>query len=325
MNPLVSILIPVYNCEAWVAQAVQSALVQTWSNKEIIAVDDASTDGSWDVLQTFASVIHIERVPINGGQNVTRNRLTELSHGEWLVYLDADDELAPSSVEEKMKFSSDAEAVYGSCEFARFCGQRKIEAMMSVAVDHADQFVAAFHWKFPNTSAFLFRKRALVEIGGWNEQIQNCTDRELVFKLLIAGYRLKAAPNAWSLYRQWSPNQAVYQSAVRMTRTRLNVMRDAASLMHKNGLMTPMREQAFLDACLCVVRNIYRSDRETAVLEEKNLRQMSPSFRPSRALFSQSYRCAYNTCGFIAAERLASFGRVFKTAGNELSNEGSRD
>ncbi len=236
------------------------------------------SDPVWDILQTFASVIRIES-SANGGQNVSRNRLTTLSRGEWLLYLDADDELAADSVKEKMKFASEADVIYGSCEFARFCGQRKIEAMMSVAVDHADQFVAAFHWKFPNTSAFLFRKRALV----------------------------------------------VYQSTVRMTRTRLNVMRDAASLMHKNGLMTPMREQAFLDACLCVVRNIYRSDRETAVLEEKNLRQMSPSFRPSRALFSQSYRCAYYTCGFIAAERLASFGRIFKTAGNELSNEGSRD
>src|SRR4051794_33722885 len=105
MPELVSILIPVYNCQPWAAQAIGSALAQTWPNKEIIALDDCSTDGSWDLLQSFGSDIRIEQAPKNGGQNVTRNRLTALSRGEWLLYLDADDELMPDNVEQKMRYA----------------------------------------------------------------------------------------------------------------------------------------------------------------------------------------------------------------------------
>src|SRR5262245_39380012 len=70
---LVSILIPVYNCREWVGRAIESALEQTWSNCEIIALDDCSTDGSWEVLQQWVRRIRIERAERNGGQNVSRN------------------------------------------------------------------------------------------------------------------------------------------------------------------------------------------------------------------------------------------------------------
>ena len=95
MQPLVSILIPCYNAERWVGQAIESALAQTWPNKEVIVVDDGSTDGSLEVIKSFGDRIKWETGPNRGG-NVARNRLLELSHGEWIQYLDADDYLLPA-------------------------------------------------------------------------------------------------------------------------------------------------------------------------------------------------------------------------------------
>ena len=100
---LVSILIPCYNAERWVAQAIESALAQTWSEKEIIVVDDGSRDGSLDVIKSFGNQIRWETGPNRGG-NVTRNRLLELARGEWLQYLDADDYLLPPKVERQVTF-----------------------------------------------------------------------------------------------------------------------------------------------------------------------------------------------------------------------------
>ena len=77
-TPLVSILIPCYNAQQWVGDAIRSALAQTWPNKEVIIVDDGSTDDSLAVIRSFGSAIRFETGPNRGG-NVARNRLLELT------------------------------------------------------------------------------------------------------------------------------------------------------------------------------------------------------------------------------------------------------
>ena len=74
-----------------------------------------------------------------------------------------------------------------------------------VATRYEDPWVAAFEWRLPNTSAFMFR-RALSSnpAGNGMNQCSVCTDYDLYFRLLLAGATLKAAPNAMSLYRHWS-------------------------------------------------------------------------------------------------------------------------
>src|SRR6266566_10153024 len=99
----VSLLIPCYNAERWVAQTIESALTQAWPGKEIIVVDDGSIDGSLDVIRRYEDRIRWETGPNRGG-NHTRNRLLELARGEWLQYLDADDYLLPLKIEHQLAF-----------------------------------------------------------------------------------------------------------------------------------------------------------------------------------------------------------------------------
>src|SRR5260370_29187993 len=103
---LISILIQYLNAERWVGQAVESALGQTWAEKEVIVVDDGSQDGSLDVIKSFGGLIRWETGPNRGG-NVARNRLLELARGEWLQYLDADDYLLPLKIERQAGFLRD--------------------------------------------------------------------------------------------------------------------------------------------------------------------------------------------------------------------------
>jgi glycosyltransferase involved in cell wall biosynthesis len=65
-NPLVSIIIPCYNAEEYVSEAIESALRQTYSNKEVIVIDDGSTDGSLDVIRSFGSRVRWETGPNSG-------------------------------------------------------------------------------------------------------------------------------------------------------------------------------------------------------------------------------------------------------------------
>ncbi len=93
----VSILIPCFNAESFVAEAIQSAIDQTWENIEIIAVDDGSTDGSINVLRSFGDRIKFITGP-NRGACAARNEAFSLSSGEFVQFLDADDVIHPNKI-----------------------------------------------------------------------------------------------------------------------------------------------------------------------------------------------------------------------------------
>src|SRR5271165_6282500 len=107
MKPLVSILIPAYNAEAWIADTIRSAIGQTWPRKEIIVVDDGSTDQTYAVAQQFASKDVIVVTHENQGAASTRNHALSLSQGDFIQWLDADDLLSPEKVETQLKASAE--------------------------------------------------------------------------------------------------------------------------------------------------------------------------------------------------------------------------
>jgi glycosyltransferase involved in cell wall biosynthesis len=103
MKPLVSILIPAHNAEPWIAAAIESAITQTWPNKEIIIVDDGSTDGTFSQATRFvASNVNVLAQP-NRGASAARNQAFEASTGDLIQFLDADDVLSPDKVEAQVK------------------------------------------------------------------------------------------------------------------------------------------------------------------------------------------------------------------------------
>src|SRR5439155_22292426 len=103
MTPLVSILIPSYNAKAWIADTIKSALDQTWPRKEIVIVDDGSTDETVAVARRFASAQVKVVTQENQGAAAARNRALELYQGDYIQWLDADDLLAPDKIETQIK------------------------------------------------------------------------------------------------------------------------------------------------------------------------------------------------------------------------------
>src|SRR4029078_12423266 len=91
MKSLVSILIPAYNSEEWIADSLESALAQSWPNKEIIVVDDGSTDRTLDVVTRFDSKLVKVATQPNQGAAAARNKAFSLSNGDYIQWLDADD------------------------------------------------------------------------------------------------------------------------------------------------------------------------------------------------------------------------------------------
>src|SRR5438445_7470894 len=102
MKPLVSILIPAYNAEEWISYTIRSATAQTWQRKEIIVVDDGSTDRTAEVARRFAtkdvSILSTE----NQGLCAAVNKAYRVCQGDYIQELDADDILAPDKIEKQL-------------------------------------------------------------------------------------------------------------------------------------------------------------------------------------------------------------------------------
>jgi glycosyltransferase involved in cell wall biosynthesis len=117
-QPTISVIIPLYNAEPFIAKAIESVLGQSRPPQQVIVVDDGSTDGSADVVRRYGQQITLVQQPNAGGASA-RNRGVALAQGDLLAFLDHDDYWAP----EKLAWQLDAfqqaphlEAVFGQLQ-----------------------------------------------------------------------------------------------------------------------------------------------------------------------------------------------------------------
>ena len=169
----VTIGIPVYNVEKYIHLTMDSALSQTFNNIEFLVLDDCGTDASMDVIRNYqknhprGKDIHIVRPSQNGGLGRARNRIIESAQGKYLYHLDADDSIAPNTIqllyENAVKY--DADIVYGSYErIEEFDGQTKKREYKYPFLcflkeyEFADYVYSDYGFLQANTWNFLIRK-----------------------------------------------------------------------------------------------------------------------------------------------------------------------
>ena len=100
MQPLVSVIMPAYNAERYIGEAIESVLSQTYTNIELIIVEDCSTDGTLDVIRRYEDDrIILERNPVNRGIAFSTNRGIEISGGKYIALLDDDDVATADRIE----------------------------------------------------------------------------------------------------------------------------------------------------------------------------------------------------------------------------------
>ena len=123
MNPLVSIIIPVYNVAPYIENSLRSAFSQTYSNIEYIIVDDCGNDNSMDIVAKLKDeyperIIYVMRHSKNRGQSAARNTGIKASSGDYLFFMDSDDMITCDCIETHVKImgKSDADFTHGGFE-----------------------------------------------------------------------------------------------------------------------------------------------------------------------------------------------------------------
>ena len=315
MSPLVSILIPCFNAERWVAQAIESALAQTWPEKEVIVVDDGSTDGSLAIIQRFGDHIRWETGPNRGG-NPTRNRLLALARGEWLQYLDADDYLLPDKVAAQMNYLATRPAtdvLYGLVTKEDWT-DRGVQQVLQKISEPRDPWILLVRWYLPQTGGPLWHKAALEAVGGWKPDQPCCQEHELYLRLLLAGKRFTYCPLNGAMYRIWSQHTVCHRDQPQVRLRRLEITQRAEDFLRERGELTAMRRDAVNMARFQMARLAWRHDRAEALEIVEQLRRSDPGFRP---LTNQpgghhppaSYRLLWRLVGFRWAETIGDWVR----------------
>ena len=100
-SPLISVIIPCYNAERFIAETLRSIFAQTFQDFEVIAIDDGSTDDTSSIIRTYDQKIHAE-FSEKRGASAARNRGTELAKGAFIQYVDADDLLCSDSLAKRV-------------------------------------------------------------------------------------------------------------------------------------------------------------------------------------------------------------------------------
>jgi glycosyltransferase involved in cell wall biosynthesis len=205
--PLVSILIPCHNAEPWLAATLESALAQTWENKEILLVNDGSTDGSLALAQSFRSrgVTVIDQP--NAGQSAAFNTGIRAARGSFLEFLDADDLLAPEKIARQMarlqQLPPDWLATGCWGRFVRNPGEAIFEhGPVSRDLDPVQWILSLWSvHSMMHGAAWLVPAGLVARAGGWNEQLSLINDFEFFSRLVLASPGVAYCPEARSYYR----------------------------------------------------------------------------------------------------------------------------
>lgn len=208
MTPLVSILIPAYNAEPWIAATIKSALDQTWPRKEVVIVDDGSSDQTPAVARRFAAKGVSAVTQENQGAAAARNKAFTLAQGDYIQWLDADDQLAPDKISRQMRILNGCSSKRTLCSagWGTFY-YRTDKARFRPSPLWAD--LSPVEWLLRKmgqnchmqTATWLVSRELTEAAGPWDTRLLGDDDGEYFCRVLKASDGVRFVPEAKVYYR----------------------------------------------------------------------------------------------------------------------------
>lgn len=205
----ISVVVPVYNAEMYVRDAIESVLCQTYSDLELVAVDDGSTDGSLRILRSISDTRLRVITQCNRGQSATINTGVGASQGAFIKIMDADDWINPRHLESQLNslrwsadcvslcrwgyFHTDFKRPQMRCEYA----DRDYDDALEWIVDSLTRdegMMGGWRWLIP--------RRVWERSGGYDERLSLNNDFHASIAVLMASKGVRFAPDAVYSYRK---------------------------------------------------------------------------------------------------------------------------
>src|SRR6266568_274661 len=199
--PLISVVLPVYNGEQYLAEAIDSILAQTFTNFELIIIDDGSTDNSLGILKQYQYLDSRIRLIARENRNLatTLNDSIDLARGVWVARMDQDDIALSHRFERQLQWLEQTEAdICGS--WIKFFGTADKRIIKQPQTDQAIKMQLLFGAPFAHPSVMM--KTALVRRLRYDKAWEKAEDYDLWERAAHAGWQMTNVQEVLLLYRQ---------------------------------------------------------------------------------------------------------------------------
>jgi len=244
--PLVSIIIPCYNAELWIGEALDSCMAQTYRPLEIIVIDDGSTDGSLKVIQWYTeehpNLIQYETGPNRGGC-AARNRGFAVSKGEYALFLDADDLLEPETIDGQIRVMSGRTDVIVTCPWwnIEWTGN-EWKKVYPHPTRTTDPLIAELRYgDFLPSPTLLWPRNVIKGLGGWDETLWANQDGDLRLRARLNDYQIIPSKQGGFAYRRYSFTTVSMRATERNLESRIRVLEKVEAILQRTGRLNQYR------------------------------------------------------------------------------------
>ena len=195
-KPLVSVIVPCFNAEAWIRDTLRSVAEQDLEDVEVVVVDDGSTDASASIVEGEFERVALLRTP-NLGASHARNLGTRKARGSFLQYLDADDVLAPGKLRAQLCAlkATNGDVAYGGWQVLQSSASGG--SVPGYVVDRqmeGEAELALFTNFWCPPAAYLFRREVVERVGAWNEKLPIIQDARFALDCALRGAKFVYCP-----------------------------------------------------------------------------------------------------------------------------------
>ncbi|MBN1317303.1 MAG: glycosyltransferase family 2 protein [Anaerolineales bacterium] len=223
MDKLVTVIIPVYNGECYLAEAIESVLTQNYTPIELIAVDDGSTDNTKEIIQSYREVNYVYQS--NRGVSAARNVALSAARGALVAFLDADDVWMPGKLELQAGFLNQHPEIEYTLTGVEYILQPGMQPPVWFRDSHLKHGKASYY-----LSSLVARKTLFERIGRFDERLRTAEDTNWFGRAIQAGASVKMFPGIFLIKRIHSANLTANTSEIQV-----NVLRSARSWIKNKG------------------------------------------------------------------------------------------
>jgi hypothetical protein len=204
--PAVSIIMPAHNTEAYIGEAIDSALKQSWSDFELIVVDDGSVDATAEVAGSYAA--RDSRVTVlrraRGGPSAARNSALSVARARMFALLDSDDIWAPTYLEEQLAIlDSSPDVAIVTANAFNFGGSLDGKPLRPTRGEcRRLSPIDILEWEEAVCIMSVFRREVVERIGGFDERLRTSEDYQFWIRAALDGFEIVQNPRPLGLYRR---------------------------------------------------------------------------------------------------------------------------
>ena len=305
---MVSVVIPCYNAAKFLEKTVNSVFSQTYSDYELILIDDGSTDNTAEIINSYGDRVRAKFTP-NRGASSARNLGTSLATGNFIQYLDADDILLPNALAKRITAleQTDTDISYSNWQKLEenLSGDFELGELITRKIEdiNEDPEIAIFTDFWGPPASLMYRKAIVDKIGGWNESLPIIQDARFLLDASLFGAKFVHVAEIDSYYRVHKKNSLSKRSRTAFAQDCFNNACQVENFwLQRKGKISEEQRNALIKVYGGLARFFFEHNRPLFFKITRKIYDLAPNYLPShpRSLYWLSKYLGYETAEAIA-------------------------